>query len=277
LLQERRTVSSQEKSKIEVERRAWVERQEEFKDMQEDYDRQVAAVTNPDKRREITMQFAAARQAHRREDIALGKRSPGLGIAMRQIMWARWMEVAVEHEVEARRCFREIVAKAESDSVLREFRASLVAVTASAHTIEAVFGEIKFLIPPQPRRDKRHGELRHAFRIAFGIPDADDSRLANELAWLFELRDSAAHPYTELVPAGRHPAGINTGAEHSLFNAVTSGRAVDAAMTVIRFANAPPLPLNRWIERWVAERVNPSQGMVVDASRKLRASEPIPN
>ena len=41
--------------------------------------------------------------------------------------------------------------------------------------------------------------------------------LAGELAWLFPLRDDAAHPYTESVPTEQHPAGINTGAEHARF------------------------------------------------------------
>jgi hypothetical protein len=126
-------------------------------------------------------------------------------------MWARWLEIAVEHEMEARQCLQELIAEQSSDPLGREFRASLVAVTASAHAIEAVFGEIKYLIPPQPRRDSRHSELRHAFRLSFGIADADDAKLSNDLAWLFPLRDSAAHPYTELVPTERHPAGINTG------------------------------------------------------------------
>ena len=115
---------------------------------------------------------------------------------MRQIMWTRWLEVAVEHEMEAGRCFQEIVAKAESGAIVREFRASLIAVTASAHTIEAVYGEVKYLIPRQPRRGSRHSSLRHAFGVAFGITGAEDQRLADELAWLFPLRDSAAHPYT---------------------------------------------------------------------------------
>jgi hypothetical protein len=85
--------------------------------------------------------------------------------------------VAVEHELEARRAFGEVVAHPESGVILREFRASLVAITASAHTIEAVFGDVKYLIPEQPGRDKRHKFLRHAFRVAleYRVPKMSNS------------------------------------------------------------------------------------------------------
>jgi hypothetical protein len=159
-------------------------------------------------------------------------------------------------------------------SLGREFRASLIAVAASAHTIEAIFGEIKYLIPPTAKTDNRHSQLRHAFRISFGIIDPEDAKLGGELAWLFANRDSAVHPYTELVPTKQHPIGTNTGVEHSLFNAVTSGRAVDTAMTVIQFAASPRKPHNHWIERWIAERVTSALGKVRDL-QQLRASKPL--
>jgi hypothetical protein len=207
-----------------------------------EYERRSAAASSPEEKRQLAQVFSEQRRTHREEDVRLGKRSPGLAVRMHQIMWARWIEVAVEHELEARRAYLDIVAKPESDAIVREFHASLVTVTAAAHTIEAVFGDIKYLIPPQPRRDKRHQELRHGFRLAFGVSGATDQRLAEDLKWLFELRDSAAHPYTESEPPAPHPAAINTGVEHSKFNAITSGRAVDAAMGVLDLVASPPRP-----------------------------------
>jgi hypothetical protein len=261
-------------SQIEVQRRDWVERHERFKDLQEQYERQRTASTDPDERRRLAEEFAAERTAQREADIALGKRSPSTGVAVRQTMWLHWLAIAVENEMTARRCFKELIVHQASDPLGCEFRASLVAVAASAHTIEALFGEIKYLIPPQPRRDKRHSQLRHTFRISFGIADPEDAKLADELAWLFSSRDSAIHPYTESITTEQHPGGINTGVEHSLFNAVTSGRAVDTAMTVIQFAAAPRNPYSHWIARWVAERVTSALGRVGDL-QQLRASEPL--
>jgi hypothetical protein len=261
-------------SKVEMERRHWVERHEHFKDLQEQYERQRAATSDADERRRLAEEFGAERTAQRKADIDLGKRSPSTGVAVQQTMWLHWLEIAVENELVARQCFQELIAHQTSDPLGREFRASLIAVAASAHTIEAIFGEIKYLIPPQPKRDNRHSQLRHAFRISFGIIDPEDAKLGGELAWLFANRDSAVHPYTELVPTKQHPIGTNTGVEHSLFNAVTSGRAVDTAMTVIQFAASPRKPHNHWIERWIAERVTSALGKVRDL-QQLRASKPL--
>jgi hypothetical protein len=260
-------------SSVEQERRSWVEREQRFKDLEEDFQRRIAAAATPEDVRELKHEFGEERRSFRQEAVELGKRSPGLSVAMHQIMWARWIEVAVEHELEARRAFGEVVAHPESGVILREFRASLVAITASAQTIEAVVGDVKYLIPEQPGRDKRHKFLRHAFRVAFGVSGAEDEQLGQELSWLFTRRDSAAHPYTEPEPPTQHPAGINTGAEHSHFNAVTSGRAVDTAMAVLKLAESPPQPHSRWIERWALEREPYHKN--IEELRRSRDAEPL--
>ena len=90
-----------------------------------------------------------------------------------------------------------------------DFRASLVALTGAAYAIEAIYGDIKYLIPEQPRRDSRELFLWHAFNQGFGIPASASHRLLAEFKWLFELRDHAAHPYTEAEPPQQHPAGVN--------------------------------------------------------------------
>lgn len=197
-------------------------------------------------------EFAAYRTAHGREDIAAGRRPEGTAILMRQVMWARWLEIAVEHESAAKGSFRQIVADPNRGAHIQEFRDSLVAVTAAAYCVEAVFGEIKYLMDPVViKRSARSRILACAFRDAFGIEARDYARLQQELAWLLQLRGDAAHPYTEDEVPLRHPAGINTGAEASRFNAATSGRAVDVALLVLRYAEVPPAPGHRWVERWV--------------------------
>ena len=173
---------------------------------------------------------------------------------MHQIMWARWAEVAVEHELIAREAFAGIVANPDAGTILQDFRASLVTTTGAAYAIEALYGDIKYLMPEQPRRDSRELYLRHAFNQGFGIPASASHRLLVGIRWLFALRDHAAHPYTEAEPPQQHPAGVNTGAETSRFNAVTSGRAVELMLVLFGYAAAPPNPSNRWIERWVEDR-----------------------
>src|SRR6266511_785540 len=134
-----------------------------------------------------------------------------MAVQMHQIIWARWIEVSVEHELEARRAHLDIGAKPESDAILREFRASLVVVTAAAHTIES-------------------------------------------------------------EPPAQPPAGINTGVERSKFNAITSGRAVDAAIGVLDLVASPPRPSSRWVERWATERAPYQAG--IEQLRHDRDREP---
>jgi hypothetical protein len=225
-------------------RRALTEREQTFKDREEDFVHAKAAAATKEERRALSQDFGEYRRRHREENVAAGRRAADGGIRMHQIMWARWAEVAVEHELDARGAFAAIVANPEEGSLLKDFRASLVAITGAAYAIEAVYGDIKYLIPEQPRRDSRELNLWHAFNQAFGIPASASHRLLPDIRWLFALRDHAAHPYTEAEPPQEHPAGVNTGAETSLFNAVTSGRAVDLMFEVFGYAAAPPAPFN---------------------------------
>jgi hypothetical protein len=237
----------------EQERRAWVERQELFRDQNEEYERASAVASTKEERQTLAADFSAYRTKHRQEDVMLGKRAPGIAVTLRQVMWVRWMEVAVQHELEAKLAYQDILRTPNGDSLLNEFRASLVAVTASAYAIEGVYGEIKYFIPPQRRQD-RDKRLASAFGMAFGLSAQDAEWSSDELRWLFGLRDSAVHPYTESEVPAAHPAGVNTGIEHSRFNAYTSQRAVNLSMTVLAFAARPPAPLSRWVERWADDR-----------------------
>jgi hypothetical protein len=259
----------------EQERRAWTERQQTFKDREEDFVRAKAAAATNEERRALSQDFAEYRRRHREEDVAAGRRAAGISITMHQIMWARWAEVAVEHELAAREAFAGVGANPDADSILEDFRASLVAITGAAYAIEAVYGNIKYLIPEQPTRNSRELLLWHAFNQGFGIPASASNRLLAGFRWLFELRDHAAHPYTEAEPPQQHPAGMNTGAETSRFNAVTSGRAVQLMLELFGYAAAPPTPFNRWIERWVEDR-RPYHETVLAPLIARRGDVPLP-
>lgn len=146
----------------------------------------------------------------------------------------------------------------------RDFLASLVAMTASAHALEAVYGDIKYLMPAltpaQPKLGSRYKDLIQVVRLAFGIPQTDYQGLLSEIAWLFPVRDLAVHPYTETLPTKPHPIpGVNSDVLHSNFNAVQSGRAVDIVMAILTLAESPPhpydqIPYGHWISRWSADR-----------------------
>ena len=240
-------------SKIELARRSYIEERERQLDLGEHYERELATATTPEERERIGVAFAAQRRAHREAEINAGRRLSGVSVVMHQIMWARWLEVAVEQELRALEAFM-LILQGERKPITDEFRASLLALTASAYTIEALYGDIKYLIPSQQPTNKRHQTLSQAFRLAFGMIERDFQEFASEIRWLFERRDMAAHPYTEAVLPKRHPAGFDTAAEHAEFNAFTSGRAVDVAMRVLDAAATPSKAHNHWIERWANMR-----------------------
>ena len=88
--------------KRDRERRETVERYHRLKDIEEDFVvAKHAAKTREERRRQMN-EMGAYRQKHRQEDVARGKRVPGGRIQVHAIMWPRWIEVAVNHEMAAR-------------------------------------------------------------------------------------------------------------------------------------------------------------------------------
>ena len=147
-------------------RRAWVERQEKFKDRTEEFDHGIAAAATSEERQALSNALGAYRTAHRQEDIQSGRRPEGTSVMIRQPMWAAWIEIAVSHELTARSKAGSPNNPSSSHSLGEEFHASLVAIAASAHTIEALFGELKYLIPVQRRTDKQYQAVRNTFAVA---------------------------------------------------------------------------------------------------------------
>lgn len=254
----------------ELARRAWVEMLERFRDAEEDYTAKMGQTIDKEKRRQLMEEFGEYRMAHRMEDVNAGKRPAGTAVTMRQVMWARWIEIAVAHELQARDEFRRIISEPESGALISEFRASLVAISACAHTIEALYGEIKYLVPaPAPTQKKvsRDRRLADVVCLAYGL--SDGSALRSQLAWLGGLRDFAVHPYTESEVTQPHPAGIHTGVEASRFNAVECGKAVDLTLEILKIARTPPNPYGRWVTRWARER-EPYHATVVEPLQVMR-------
>jgi hypothetical protein len=249
-------------------RRAWVERQEKFKDSSEKFDREKAAASTSEERQALSDAFAAYRMAHRQEDIQSGRRPEGASVMIRQCMWAVWIEIAVSHELTARSKAGSPDNPSSSQSLGEEFHASVVAIAASAHTIEALFGELKYLIPVQRRTNKQYQAVRNTFAVAFGWDNRTKDRLSPRLQELFQRRDFVVHPYTDFAPVVPHPSGVVSSAELVDFNAVTSGVAVDCALDVLAEAANPPKPCNRWVERWVEE--HKSNYMIVESLRGRR-------
>lgn len=259
-------------SKREQARRAYIEALERHLDDAEQYDRDLAQASSPEERSQLMSAFSRRRSRYREDEIAAGRRPRGTSVMLQQNMWARWIEVAVDQELRAVRAFIPLL-EGSANSLMDEFHASLLAVTSAAYTIEALYADVKYRVPPPQQRPRaRDSQLAGIFCTAFGLTDTTVHGLEAELRWLFELRDLAVHPYTEPALPERHPAGINTGKENSAFNAVVSGRAVGAALRLLDIAANPPAPYGRWIERW-AETREPYMRNVVRPLQSRRAQE----
>jgi hypothetical protein len=263
-------------TKTERARRAYVEARQQHLDDSERYSAEMQAAGSAEGRAKIMAAFAQRRTDYRRAEVAAGKRPVGGGVTLHQIMWARWIEIAVDQELRAVQSFCRL-RDGDLGELMTEFHCALLAVTASAYTIEAVFAEIKYLIPPPTQRsDRRDTVLINAFTQAFGIGSERMARIRAEMLWLFDRRDYAIHPYTEPEIPVPHPVGINSGKENAFFNAVTSGRAVDTAMTILDIAGNPPSPLNRWISRWVEDRKSYMTSVVLPLqARRTLAQAPV--
>ncbi|MFB8279530.1 hypothetical protein [Nocardia colli] len=254
----------------ELQRRAVVERRESFKDRSERFDREAAATASDEERQQLHDAFAAERAQHRAEDVARGNRLPSVGVIGRQVMWLSWIDIAVCHELEAR-CAH-TGANPSSAALGEEFSAALVAVTSSALSVEALYAELKYLVPSQKlnsrgNKNNQFQIIRNTLAEAFGLDDSTKQRIGSRLQALFERRNFAVHPYSEMAPLAPHPSGVMTTAELSQFNAQTSKDAVDSALDVLAIAAAPVRPANRWIERWVSDHA----GAHTDIVGPLRA------
>ena len=118
----------------------------------------------------------------------------------------------------------------------REFDTSLVAVAASAHALDALYGSTA--IPDSIRaqrsknRTKRHGKIREALKAVF-ITGAVNSTWTTEFRWLFELRDAAAHTEEKPKPTMPHPLGQHIAPEHVHYSTESADRATSFALSVI--------------------------------------------
>ena len=143
-------------------------------------------------------------------------------------LWSTWLEVAIEHAEEARRARDEMTRlRAEGKEFAlqlgSEFRASVVAVAASAHALDALYGST--VIPESARGhgQNRPGKIREALKRVFDTGPVN-TPWVTQFCWLFDLRDAVVHAEEKPAPPVPHPAAGNTAAEHARYS-VEVGRA----------------------------------------------------
>ena len=175
-------------------------------------------------------------------------------------LWHGWMKIAIEH-MHAARDARTAAAALEtprnevSTWMSREFHASLVAVSASAHALDALYGST---VIPQTVRDtwkgkgtKRHGKIREALKQIFDTGQVNTKWVA-DFDWLFDLRDAALHAEEKPKPPVPHPLGTNTAQENVDYSVESAERAVDLAVSVLRWCVDHPRPNLTDAANWAA-------------------------
>jgi hypothetical protein len=243
--------------KIERGRRAWLEEGERLKDLEEDYQAAKVAGTLTEA---LKRQLTETRRAYRTRGEGTGKR--GGMVAVTTIWWKRWLEIGIDHELAARDGFRQMLGGQDnSANLLIDFDNSVVAVCSAAFAIEALYNDFAYRLPPK-EWDKRPTQIRrlgYGLRTGWPLDESSAARLVSRIDKLLKRRGDAVHAYPETLPARPHPAGLHSGAEHEVFNAVTAGEALDLAIEVVELTTGDPSPdlpnpYGRWMHRWVSQR-----------------------
>jgi hypothetical protein len=192
-------------------------------------------------------------------------------------MLLHWSDIAIEQEHlawDARHALELEVEEAKSSGkgleLGRELHPSLVAIAATSHALDALYGEIRDLaLPPEiaakwkedprsgPSRPRKlHEALKHGFRISAQLWRA-------ELDALFELRDGAVHPELVFQESERHPLGVNSAVEYVVYRCEKASEAVDLLFEILETcAGAPKPALEPWASdlRPSLERLNAKRG-----------------
>jgi hypothetical protein len=133
-------------------------------------------------------------------------------------LWGQWGEIALDREHHARTAGAQALAehrngRKAAPALALEFLASLVAVSAAAHALDAIYGQMvtEDIKAAGPKDDSpREGHIRECLKQRFSTGKKDKPWVA-EFEWLFKLRDAAVHAKSEQLPPVPHPAGFRGG------------------------------------------------------------------
>ena len=207
------------------------------------------------------------------------------GIRATTHLWWNWAMIAIQHEAlatDARRTAEHaknssLDTRQFSAALLQEMHASMVAVTASAFSIDALYAVMKPLIPVPPetirawnmRRTRRDRRVLEVLKLGFAI-GAVAKQWAVDLAWLWDRRDGGVHFSESSKPLTAHPTGTNTAQEQVDYSAEAASRAVGTSLQVLKKCAWSPkngLPTATWattsrdaIQMLLDERVEPGAG-----------------
>ncbi len=117
------------------------------------------------------------------------------------------------------------------------YKSGLVGVTAVAHALDALYGELMDRVPHDVRVAWARNRTPRQYRILETMKFAGGTQRAawsSEFTWLFdERRDPALHPDSETRPLEPHPAGGHSSRERVRYTVETIARALDLLVSVL--------------------------------------------
>jgi hypothetical protein len=179
--------------------------------------------------------------------------SGSVRVFMQPHLWVWWAEIAIDQERLARearaKALRITPAGGETfiEALACETRASLIAVAASAHALDALYGVMRDIITPV-ETGTRWSTLLETFKAAFNVRGHEGGGgWAREFEWLFDLRDSAVHHDEESRESVPHPTGTNVSWANVAYSLESAERAVNLMVDVLDTAvGAPRPPIADW-------------------------------
>ena len=175
-------------------------------------------------------------------------------VAITTHMWLWWAQIAIDQERLALQARDDALRETTSGPRFGEFFsaetfASMIAVAASSHSLDALYGRVKVdLAGGAVRTDNRWSTILETVRQAAKVTGtAEGGQWAAEFEWLYDLRDSAVHYEEKMSPSVPHPTGTSSGAENARYCAEAATRAVNLALEVLETClTSPRPPLEPW-------------------------------
>jgi hypothetical protein len=163
---------------------------------------------------------------------------PG-GILISVSLWFTWLTVAVERAAEAWRIRTEMSRLRDegaqfSDLLNAEFEAAMVAIAASAHALDALYGSSTITADAKNHGQNRPAKIREALKRTFHTGQVN-TQWVIKFDNLFKLRDAAVHAEEQLRVPEMHPVAGYTANENVTYSAEEADRAVDFSLSVVRW------------------------------------------
>ncbi len=203
----------------------------------------------------------------------------GLSILMSSALWIQWGSIAIDRERRARAARSQLVAlhrhgQPYGDTLVVELDASIVAVSAAAHALDALYGQLitDAIRAAGPKGKGREAHIRECLKRRFKTGRRDVAWV-QEFDWLFKLRDAAVHAEVKLLPPVAHPSGIgNSGQVSADYSAEAAMRAVDLLIDVLETCIANPKPGDKDAKAWANDYRSSVETLAMqrDVSRDAR-------